>query len=576
MNGESPSGSAYEGGGNVPPRPADGRPAYVSDPEPEGLTLRDYLAVMWRRKWIIALIIVVATASAYFFSSRQTEMYSAAGTMFYKQEINISNPLTGGSVNPVGVDREMATIGDLMAGPEMQEQAAATLEKLGFDPGADFTVTAAQQEGSSAGGGSASVASNVVVVTGDSSDPRLAAGAANAYMNAFIEWDRQQARDQIELAIPVIEAALAKYQTKESKLTADYVMLRQRLQDLQILKETSTGNYRVLRPAAVPSAPYAPNPLRSAILGFGVGLFAGIGLAFLLEQFDTRLRRAEDVAAILRQLVLGRIPHISKALLSEDPVVARAHPEGPPAEAFRLLRTNIEYMRSVDSFKSLMVTSSVQGEGKSMCVANLAVTLAMGGKKVIIVDADLRRPRQHHLFGLENQQGVSTVATGQTALDDALHKVHVVAPAAGAGDVDFEAWARGSGSLSRIYVLTSGPLSPNPGEIVSSKHFGAMLEALTEEADVVIVDSPAMLAVGDAPALAPMVDALLFLVDLRAARRPMLQQAADQLVRLPCRTLGLVLHVDKAQSGYYSYGYYASPDGSGKKRGRNAEGAAKV
>ncbi|HET6496270.1 MAG TPA: P-loop NTPase, partial [Thermoleophilia bacterium] len=470
----------------------------------------------------------------------------------------------------------MATIGDLMAGPEMQEQAAATLEELGFDPGAEFTVVAAQQEGSSAGGGSASVASNVVVVTGDSSDPRLAAGAANAYMNAFIEWDRQQARDQIELAIPAIEAALAKYQTKESKLTADYVMLRQRLQDLQILKETSTGNYRVLRPAAVPSAPYAPNPLRSAILGFGVGLFAGIGLAFLLEQFDTRLRRTEDVAAILRQPVLGRIPHISKALLSEDPVVAHAHPEGPPAEAFRLLRTNIEYMRSVDSFKSLMVTSSVQGEGKSMCVANLAVTLAMGGKKVIIVDADLRRPHQHHLFGLENQQGVSTVATGQTALDDALRKVCLDAPAAGAGDVDFEAWARGSGSLSRIYVLTSGPLPPNPGEIVSSKHFGAMLEALTEEADVVIVDSPAMLAVGDAPALAPMVDALLFLVDLRAARRPMLQQAADQLVRLPCRTLGLVLHVDKAQSGYYSYGYYASPDGSGQKRGRRAEGAAKV
>lgn len=579
MNGESPSASDNGSRGNKPPRQMDDRPAYA--PEPEGLTLRDYLAIMWRRKWIIALVVVVATASAYFFSSRQTKQYSASGTMLYKQEINISNPLTSGSVNPVGVDREMATIGDLMAGPVIQEQAAAPLEKAGFDPGADFTVTAAQQEGSSAGGGSASVASNVVVVTGDSPDPRLAAGAANAYMKAFIEWDRQQARDQIELAIPVIETALAKYQTKESQLTADYVMLRQRLQDLQILKQTSTGNYRVLRPAAAPSAPYAPNPLRSALLGFGVGLFAGIGLAFLLEQFDTRLRRPEDVVAILQQPVLGRIPRISKALLGESAVVALTHPEGSPAEAFRLLRTNLEFMRVADGFKSLMVTSSVQGEGKSVCVANFAVTLAAGGKKVVIVDADLRRPRQHSYFGLDNEQGVSTVATGQTSLDDALQKVYLDAPATGLIDVDFRAWAHGSGALSRIYVLTSGPFPPNPGEIVSSKRFGAMLDALTSEADVVIIDSPAMLAVGDTPAIAPMVDGLLFLVDMNIAKRPMMQQAAEQLRRLPCRVLGLALRVDDTRHGHYyssysKYGYYASPDGSGKKRSRHAEGAAKV
>jgi non-specific protein-tyrosine kinase len=536
---------------------------------------------MWRRKWIILLVIIVATASAYFFSSRQTKQYSASGTMLYKLEINISNPLTTGSVNPYGVDREMATIGDLMAGPVIQGQASTTLQKAGFDPSADYTVTAAQQEGSSAGGGSSSVASNVVVVTGDSPDPLLAAGAANAYMKAFIDWDRQQTRDQIKLALPVIETALAKYQTKESKLTSDYVMLRQRLQDLQILEKTSTGNYRVLRPATVPEAPYAPNPLRSAILGFGVGLFAGIGLAFLLEQFDTRLRRPEDVVAILQQPVLGRIPRISKSLLGESAVVALTHPEGSAAEAFRLLRTNLEFMRVVDDFKSLMVTSSVQGEGKSVCVANFAVTLAASGKKVVVVDADLRRPRQHEYFGLDNQHGVSTVATGQTTLEDALQRVYLVDPATGAGDVGFQAWARGSGALSRIYVLTSGPFPPNPGEIVSSKRFGAMIEALGAEADVVIIDSPAMLAVGDTPALAAMVDCLLFLVDLRIAKRPMIQASAEQLRRLPCRILGLALRVDDSRSGHYyssysKYGYYASPDGSGKQDGRNGAGAAKV
>ena len=203
------------------------------------------------------------------------------------------------------------------------------------------------------------------------------------------------------------------------------------------------------------------------------------------------------------------------------------------------------------SVKSLIITSSVQGEGRSACVANLAVTLAMGGKKVFVVDADLRRPRQHQYFGLENGVGVSTVATGQTTVHEALQKV-CLAPVTGA-DVDLETWARGGESLSRLYVLTSGPLPPNPGEIVLSRRFAAAIATLAEQADVVLLDSPAMLAVGDAAALASLVDGLVYLVDMQKATRPMLQQAAAQLVRLPCRSLGIGLRGDGARGeSYYS------------------------
>src|SRR5665647_638990 len=339
-------------------------------------------------------------------------------------------------------------------------------------------------------------------------------------------------------------------------------------------RRVSNCSSRKARPMAAKRP--TPKPLRSAILGFGVGLFAAIGLAFLLEQFDTRLRHADEAARILRRPILGRIPRISKKLLGESAVVALTQPDGHPAEAFRLLRTNLEFMRVDEDVKSLLVTSSVQGEGKSVCVANLAVTLAMGGKKVFIVDADLRRPRQHQYFGLGNAVGVSTVVTGQTSLDDALHKVRLE-PVTGANEVDFKTWAGGSESLSRIYVLTSGPLPPNPGEIVSSRRFAAVIETLAEEADVVLVDSPAMLAVGDTAALASLVDGLVFLVDMQRAKRPMLQQAADQLVRLPCRSLGIVLRVDGAKSGggyYSSYRYYEYADGNGKRRGRRSKGAA--
>ena len=163
-------------------------------------------------------------------------------------------------------------------------------------------------------------------------------------------------------------------------------------------------------------------------------------------------------------------------------------------------------------------------------------------------------------------------------LDDALQKVSLEL-ATGAHEVDFKTWAGGSESLSRIYVLTSGPLPPNPGEIVSSRRFAATIETLAAEADIVLVDSPAMLAVGDTAALASLVDGLVFLVDMQKATRPMLAQAADQLVRLPCRSLGVVLRVEGAQRsgyGYYysSYRYYEYADGSGKRRSRQSKGAA--
>ena len=337
--------------------------------------------------------------------------------------------------------------------------------------------------------------------------------------------------------------------------STDYLVLQQRLQDLQLLRSTATGNFRVLVPATVPESPVSPKPMRSAILGFAVGLFAAIGLAFLLEQFDTRMRRTEDIAAVLRQPILGRIPRISHKLLTEGAVVALKHPDGPVAEAFRLVRTNLDFMAVDKSLKSVLVTSSLQGEGKSVAVANLAVTLAIAGKKVVVVDGDLRRPRQHSYFGLGNERGVSTVVTGQSKLIDALQPVGVAYLQSAPAVKDFETWARGSEASSRLYVLTSGPIPPNPGEIVASQSFAAILRQLSSEADLVLVDTPAMLPVGDTSAIAPNVDGLVFLVDMRAVRRPQLQAASEQLMRLPTHMLGALVRVDH-QAGRYAYSSY--------------------
>ena len=566
------SGNGKTGSAAAPYDPA---PAGVP-PEPEGLTLRDYISVLWRRKWVILLVVAVATVSAWVFSAQQTPMYQATATMFYKQQIDLANPLGGAWTSREQIAGEMATINDIMAGPEIQRSAEAILQGVDVDTSAGYTVTAEQQAAASAG--SNSVGSNVVAVTGDSADAGLAAAAANAYVAAFIEWDARQWRTQIDKALPALQEQLAKYQGEASKLTADYVMLKQRIQDLQILRATTTGSYRALMPASVPPAPYAPNPFRSAILGFGVGLFAGIGLAFLLEQFDTRVRRVDDVTRALRVPVLGRIPRISRREVAEHALVTLTHPDGHEAEAFRLIRTNLEFLAVDSDVRTIVLTSPSKGDGKSLTVANLGVSLAAAGKKVIIVDADMRRPRQHKIFKLENEQGLSTVLTGKDALAQSLVAV-AVTPAQTASGEPFDEWARATDAMQRLYVLPSGPIPPNPGELAASRRLSMVLEELSGEADIVLVDSPAMLAVGDTAALAARCDGVLFLVNMDTVRKPQLSAAADQVHRLPTRLLGIVLRTHTRRSGYYYapyyyYNYTYTEDGqrSGKERRRRSGG----
>ena len=576
MRGDSPDDSATSGdngqgyrapgfGSTADPslRRAQGPPPFMPEPEPDGLTLRDYVSVLWRRKWIVLLLVVSATASAYFVSSLQVDQYSASASLIYQQQIDLADPLNGGYTDVAGLDRQLAAIPDLMASPDMQLRIERLL-KQSVDTSAGYAVTAKSAPGS-----------NIVVMSASSTDAELAAAAANASAAAFVDMNMEQQRGQIATASAVIEGQLAKYEGAARRST-DYLMLEQRLQDLQILFGSAAGSYRVFAWASVPGAPYAPNPLRNASLAFGVSLVAGIVLAFLLEQFDTRLRRPEEAAKILHQSLLGRIPRISRKLLVENEIVALTHSAGREADAFRLLRTNLDLMRVSGDFTSLLVTSSAQSEGKSLAVANLAITMAMAGKRVVVVDADLRRPRQHKLFGVANESGVSSVAAGKTELVDSLVPVEVrPSPNREADEVgsstslsDYATWARGTSAGSRMYLLPSGPIPPNPGEIVASHRFGTIIDTLVSEADIVIVDSPAMLAVGDAVALASSVDGLVFVVDMHIVRRPMLVQAANQLGRLPCRSLGILMRTHGAKSDGHSssHRYYEAGEDGGEPR----------
>jgi polysaccharide biosynthesis transport protein len=517
----------------------------------ESFIIRDYLSVIWRRKWTVLVTMLVVGAAFYGFSLLQSKVFEAQADLIYEQQLDVANPLTGQSyTDSTQRNVELSSVNAIIQSPTMQNRASTLLEKA-EQPTTGYEVRAQVAEDVS---GTGTQSSNVVSIFATSGDAEYSAAVAQAYADSFVSWRKERMLTQVTAAEDAVKAEIRDY-PEAAKESSDYVILQQRLRDLQILRATATGNFRVLVPATVPSSPIEPKPVRSALIGLALGLIIGIALAFVLEQFDTRLRLPDDIAEMLHQPILARMPRLSREQMKADTLVTIAHPADRVSEAFRLMRSNLAFMDVDGKVKSIMVTSSLQGEGKSVTVANLAVTLALAGKKVVVIDADLRRPRQHRLFQLSNTAGASTVVAGEVDLRSALQPVHV-SLGENRRPADFDSWLRDGDGSTMLWVLTSGPIPPNPGELVASQRFSQMVKGLRDSVDVVLVDSPAMLAVGDTAALAPEVDGLIFLVDMEQARRPVLQSAADQLFRLPCTMMGIAVRLSSGASGE-RYHYYA-------------------
>jgi capsular exopolysaccharide synthesis family protein len=229
------------------------------------------------------------------------------------------------------------------------------------------------------------------------------------------------------------------------------------------------------------------------------------------------------------------------------------------AEAIRKVRGNLEFANVDGDLKSLVVTSPLQHEGKSLMVCNLALSIAATGKRVLLVDGDLRRPRVHLYLDLPNVEGVATALTGRRDVQGAIQLI-AVGPrlAQPTNRVGTEGVTGG-----HLHVLTSGPAPPDPAELVASRSFANMMADLRGSFDLVIVDSPAVLAVGDTAAIARSVDGLILLVALSRARRPVLQEAARQVNQMPTRKLGLVVLSNSTAPGYaHRYEHHAEA-GSG-------------
>lgn len=312
--------------------------------------------------------------------------------------------------------------------------------------------------------------------------------------------------------------------------------LTQQLQGVQVW---------TLEPAQVPHSPDGPRTERTVILGLVMGLMGAIGMAFFVDYLDNTVRTAEDLELKSGVPVLGVIPSmkgrgktIELAMLHE--------PRQPAAESYRALRTSIILATEEGPPKILLVTSTVPEEGKTATAVNLALGIAQSGYSVLLVDADMRKPRISKIFDLENDQGLSTVLQG----------------AAPPAPVDV--------GVANLAVITSGPIPPNPSELLGSKHMETFLKELRSIYDVVVIDSPPFLTVADSLVIARKVDAIVLIARAERSTYDAVKRGIKALSDINVRPFGLVLndYNDRHSGAYYYHQYYYEADAETGKKGR--------
>jgi Mrp family chromosome partitioning ATPase/capsular polysaccharide biosynthesis protein len=505
-------------------------------------TLRDYLHVVRRRKWIILQALVLLPLVAVALEIRQEPVYQASADVLLSRQ-NLAATLNGiPDPSTYYIPERLAqTQAELARVPEV---ARRVVDAAGIEGRTAYGLLASSSV-------IASPTSDILTFSVSDFDQSVAPRLATEYARQFTRY-----RSEIESAsvVRAREEATKRINELEQNGQADtplYASLVEKEQQLRTIEALQTSTSFLVRPAEG-AFQIEPRPFRSGLMGLLVGIVLGVGLAFLREALDTRVRSTNEIERLGLPL-LARLPEPPRRLRSRNKLVMLAEPDSVQAEAFRMLRTNLEFADVDRHARVIMVTSAVEGEGKSTTAANLAIGFARAGRRVVLVDLDLRKPIIERFFRLRGRPGLTQVVLGHASVDDALVSVPLaVGGPNGAGPTDGRVDGLPEG---RLEVLGSGPIPPNVGEFVQTDALARVVDALRERADVVIVDSPPLLHVGDARFLSSRVDAILLIARLNVLRRPMIKEVGRVLESCPAHKLGFIVTGAQEEAGY-GYGSY--------------------
>ncbi len=518
------------------------------------LDLRDYLRVLRRRRLVIFMSIVVVVGAALGASFLQTPVYKASADVLLQPRTTESlfDPQTGQRNDPArAVDTEIQVI-------DSQPVQKAVRDKLGVVP--PVSVAGLGQ-------------TDVIRITATSTVPARAARTANAYASSYIDFKRTQAVDDILAASQQVQGKIDDLQHQidaisnqiasspqrpvaeqnlggsRDALVSQQALFKSKLDQLQVDSAIKTGGAQLVTQASTPASPFKPTPVRNGAIAFVVGALFGVGLAFLFDRLDDSIKLKEDVEKVAQGIpTLGLIPVVATWKAREQPqVISLADPNSSVAEAYRSMRTAVQFMGLDQPMHTLQITSPSAAEGKTTTLANLAVALARAGQRVVMVDCDLRRPRIHDFFGVANDVGFTSVLLGEVPLSEAVQEIP---------------------NERLLMVLASGMIPPNPSELLASQRTVQILAALQAESDVVLIDSPPVLPVTDAAVLSARVDATLIVTRAGTTSKRELARAVELLRQVDAPLVGTVLNgvTDESAYGYsYNYRYYSRAQPQGRR-----------
>lgn len=519
------------------------------------MEIQKFIEIFRRRKWVAILTVLVTIAVVGLGSYLQQPTYSAVAMVRVAQA-------SSGSIEYIAymyAERLMNTYIKILKSRPILEEIIQRLD-LPILPGdlADQINVEALPD------------TELLSITVSDSNPARAQGIANTLAVLLVEQSqslyfggaksaREILQEQLDLAednlgqdraaLQVLfnnptrdQEGIAALNTKIKLEEETYANLLRQYEEARVAEASRANSVTIIEPAVQPDTPSRPRRTLNIALGTLVGLVGGIGLAFLFENLDPAIHSADDLEAVARVPVWGYIPSFAISRKSRHgKIPLDGDGRAPAGEAFRILRTNILSPGSGTPPKTILITSAEPGAGKSTVLVNLAAAMAQAGRKVVVVDSDLRHPCLHQVFDLPNEMGLSSIIHDSIGPDKALQAT----------------------KIQGVSVLTGGPLAPNPAKLLDLSKMKALVQKLAEEADIVLFDTPPILAVADTAILAPLVDGVLLVAARDQATRKHIQSTLQQLDRVGARVLGLIFNKAKAGDGDY-YQYYHSNHYSGR------------
>lgn len=517
------------------------------------LNIKEYFAPLLKWWWLILLTTAVAGVTSYFATRQQQDFYRTKTTLLVGTGFEDPNP----SNAALNMGKALATFYVELA--NRGEVRDATAEALGLDrlPNQIFIrqvnenfieIYVVDTVPERAQAVANELARQLVLRTpAAQGDDEFVNELLSDYEAQIEETDREISQKQVEIGeaisareISQLQGELATLEVTKQQLTSSYANL------LSSTQRGATNALRVIEEAYLPTWPEQSSNMMPVLTAAAVGLVLAAAVAYVLEYLDDSIRTPDQLSRMTGYATLAGIAEIRS-----DPskLITLSRPHSPTSEAYRVLRTAIQFAIAGDDAKRiLLISSAVPQEGKSTTAANLAVVMAQTGNRVLLIDADLRRPSQHRIFGLANKKGMSSLLL-QYNLSDKDESLQAL----------LEETVQET-TLDTLHVMTCGPIPPNPSELLVNRKMDNLLTKVSDEYDFVILDSPPVLSVTDASVLSAKSDAMLLVVKAARSRKQYVKQLTSRLNELNANVLGFVLNALAPKSeGHSAYYYYKDP-----------------